>query len=1040
MIYYDVDTDLAAVPVNVAALIDDDDFKSIEASIAFGVVTLQWNFTKTDGTTTQTAVTVAASGNYEWINEGNGMYAVDIPASGGASIDNDEEGFGYFSGSATGCLPFRGPTVCCRAAGLNNLQIDNAYSATRGLAGTALPDAAANAATGLPISTAGALDMDAILVDTNSLNDTKVPQTLNLTASGNIGVDWANVENPTTALNLSQTDIQTAASVTDGATQAAVDNIGAASGGSVNIEATYDNTTTDTIANLAADDKGDGTVGIPVIGHSFVAGREITITGSAQAVYNDSFDIVSQTADEIIITVTYAAITFAGTEDIVSSIKGVVFVGSVQSGSYSSTEGENGVYHDIDYFGDDDIDIVYGYAVGGNRQATSVDFAGFVQGSSDEMIIAVYDHVGDAWENKKTISGTNGSDNTALDIALLSKHTGTGSDLGKVFIRIHKVTTTPSNLSVDMLLTSAVNVSQSVGYADGAIWVDTNHSSTGTTPYVDGVADNPAGTWAAALTLSASLGIERFRIVNGSAIELTGTSDNFTMLGFGWTLDLSDEAINGAYIEGAIVSGTGTATSVNPKFKECRFGTVTLPPCGCQTCGFGVGGLEFTAGSTGQYAFIDSFSLVPGSGSPTLNFDGVGDTVGINVRRWAGGATYVLDDDCTLSHEVLTGGGTTITTGGADVEIRGITRSVTITASAAETIQFVGTTGPVTLNGTTTATFNLYGVAGNIVNNTSAGTLNDYTVSRENIPDDVWDETLTGSSHNVANSAGRRLRQLTVQVLLDGTSPGGNTSTTLVLDGDASSTSRIYDPSVLWIYEGKGAGQSRQVFEYNGVTKTCYINRDWVTGQIPDATSKYILTANSGGTHVNEGKAQGAGGGTNTLQLNTLAETTDDVYVGQTIFIVAGAGADQSGSVTGYVGLTQIATVEHDWAITPDATSIYAMLPNITHSIAETQSGLATAAVLAEVPSETNSKTLNATALAAIMAEVWSQQMTELSAIPGVSGTMIEALTTLFMALVNEQVSNTGAGLQSIAKRDNTVIGTANMTDSGGVFTKEKYT
>ena len=37
---------------------------------------------------------------------------------------------------------------------------------------------------------------------------TRVAQTLNLTASGNIGVDWANVENPTTALDLSQTDIQ----------------------------------------------------------------------------------------------------------------------------------------------------------------------------------------------------------------------------------------------------------------------------------------------------------------------------------------------------------------------------------------------------------------------------------------------------------------------------------------------------------------------------------------------------------------------------------------------------------------------------------------------------------------------------------------------------------------------------------------------------------------------------------------------------------------------------------------------------------------
>lgn len=59
-----------------------------------------------------------------------------------------------------------------------------------------------------------ATDVDAILVDTNSLNDTKVPQTLNLTASGNIGIDWANVENPSSVVDLSQTDIQLVDTVT----------------------------------------------------------------------------------------------------------------------------------------------------------------------------------------------------------------------------------------------------------------------------------------------------------------------------------------------------------------------------------------------------------------------------------------------------------------------------------------------------------------------------------------------------------------------------------------------------------------------------------------------------------------------------------------------------------------------------------------------------------------------------------------------------------------------------------------------------------
>jgi len=44
---------------------------------------------------------------------------------------------------------------------------------------------------------------------------TKVPNNLNTTASGNIGIDWANVENATTAVDLSGTDIQLADTVTD---------------------------------------------------------------------------------------------------------------------------------------------------------------------------------------------------------------------------------------------------------------------------------------------------------------------------------------------------------------------------------------------------------------------------------------------------------------------------------------------------------------------------------------------------------------------------------------------------------------------------------------------------------------------------------------------------------------------------------------------------------------------------------------------------------------------------------------------------------
>lgn len=122
----DVDAALSEVPVNAVPLIDDADFKSIEASVAYNAagMALYWHFVTTAGAETTTQVTPTTGGNYDWAHAGQGMYTIEIPASGGASINNDTEGFGYFTGVATGVLAWRGPTICFRAAALNNADID----------------------------------------------------------------------------------------------------------------------------------------------------------------------------------------------------------------------------------------------------------------------------------------------------------------------------------------------------------------------------------------------------------------------------------------------------------------------------------------------------------------------------------------------------------------------------------------------------------------------------------------------------------------------------------------------------------------------------------------------------------------------------------------------------------------------------------------------------------------------------------------------------------------------------------------------------
>jgi hypothetical protein len=157
-LWMDVDAALAEVPVNVLPLLSDGDFKTRQTSVAYNAsgMDLVWNFITTAGAYTQTAVTPTTGGSYDWASQGDGMYSIEIPASGGASINNDTEGVGWFTGFATGILPWRGPFIGFRAAGLNDLLMDSAFSTTRGLAGTALPAAAAEAAGGLYTRGSGA--------------------------------------------------------------------------------------------------------------------------------------------------------------------------------------------------------------------------------------------------------------------------------------------------------------------------------------------------------------------------------------------------------------------------------------------------------------------------------------------------------------------------------------------------------------------------------------------------------------------------------------------------------------------------------------------------------------------------------------------------------------------------------------------------------------------------------------------------------------------------------------------------------------------
>lgn len=188
----------------------------------------------------------------------------------------------------------------------------------------------------------------------------------------------------------------------------------------------------------------------------------------------------------------------------------------------------------------------------------------------------------------------------------------------------------------------------------------------------------------------------------------------------------------------------------------------------------------------------------------------------------------------------------------------------------------------------------------------------------------VWDRILSAATHNIANSAGRRLRQIASSFIWDGTAQGpGANGNQIQLDTGASAVDGTYDPGLIVLVGGSGMGQSRLILQYAGSTRMVTVDRDWKVA--PDVTTEFMIFADIGREHTNEGLAQN--GTSDTITLNTLAPTGNTTILGQTVRIRSGTGADQDRVVISYNGSTKVATVDTDWETTPDGTSAYVLIP-----------------------------------------------------------------------------------------------------------------
>ena len=112
---------------------------------------------------------------------------------------------------------------------------------------------------------------------------------------------------------------------------------------------------------------------------------------------------------------------------------------------------------------------------------------------------------------------------------------------------------------------------------------------------------------------------------------------------------------------------------------------------------------------------------------------------------------------------------------------------------------------------------------------------------KDDIVDKVWDEPLTGATHNVATSAGRRLRQASAWLSVEGSVVGTPTTTSISSD-ISTGVDDFYNDHTFVFVSGSQQGQARIIVDYISSTKT-FVFDEPLTGA-PSAGDEFAVLAN----------------------------------------------------------------------------------------------------------------------------------------------------------------------------------------------------
>ena len=602
------------------------------------------------------------------------------------------------------------------------------------------------------------------------------------------------------------------------------------------------------LPNAAADAAG----GLPISDLGGIPMDDIPITSEFEARTLLAADYVStnggtiSTLDELD---TAQDLEHAITQDLVGHISSgsgaigqnatsVTATSVVQTLTFTATEEEDGVLHELAPSAGT-LDFEYLTTLPDSAAIANVTLFCYIASNGDEVAFQYWDWTDSSWKTELTKEGVNGSTLIPLSVPANVAYTGTGANLGQVRFRVFSDgANVVTNVAIDRLRFEYAVVQNALGFEGGAVWYDDINGEAGVVTGI-GTITRPSSVEADARTIADANNLKIIHCRPASTFTFEENMDSFEILGRNYSVGLGGQSIEGTYIAGGNVSGTGLATVTPPTFDECTLNSATLPPCIMINCGeMGTN----VAGSAGDFFSVDAWSKVAGAGAPGWDMGlGLGAT-NMSQRRFAGGKTYtnVAAGD-VISAESAGGGTLDINGTGGTVEARGLWKEVTDSSGAAVTI----VDKSITLD-------NINAEADTAISDASLPTATEVV--------DEWETQSqtdpTGFHVNLKEIDGNaslvaRLKEfLDANVLFSDTAQAGGAST-ITLAAGTSLTDNDLEDYAIYLNGGLGAGQFARIESVVAATQVATIvtpNNGWATA--PNVTTTYVILSAGSITHI----------------------------------------------------------------------------------------------------------------------------------------------------------------------------------------------